>query len=740
MRLFLFSIVLLSYSAIADSYSSLFEARRGWFNERNILDSAIKEKGQPKYVNSLVVADSPYLLSHSLQPVDWVQWQPSFEQSFASDNKLIFISIGYETCHWCHVMAQESFNSEIVAAILNQHFVSIKVDREQWPLVDNRYKLALELLKGEAGWPINVILTPQGKVIWADSYLPESEFTKVISALSQRWQTTPKMLLAVAEGISARLETSLNSTEPNNLDPQLVIRELNAKRLNTLTDEAHQSGPRFLREYWLLGLLDQYFNSDDTRILDVVKRHVDAILLSPTYDAIEGGFHRYAVDGQWRKPHFEKMLYTQAFMIKVLARLYLITTESQYLAAMEQTISWVDTILYQSHGRSSAISAISGGEEGRYYGFAAADQALLSDAGFDFYADSQPSLVALADLAMDWRVNKSHQELVALRRQNVAPLVDEKIIVSWNAMYIDALVDAYQVTSNGRFLDTASEIANQLWTAARRKNQLYRTVFQGRASIEATAEDYAWFAKALLKLSLYKEQYQVGGDQSLSAVDSSKSLSIKERAVWLLEALLTDFRFETLQMVSRDGELPSVYSSLYQGVALGYKGLGNKEYRTIAKQLIDNHSSKPNDIESNYSFWAAVAQQTDTPVLGVSYFAKGHGKVSLVRSEGNLIVKLDLEPGWHVNANPSTNEKLIATEIEVVDSTRVFVIDYPHPKLRQLGFSQSLLKLYEDQTSIELRSTFNNPMSVSGPIKVNVRLQACSDKLCLLPETITLVM
>lgn len=739
MRLFLLSIVLLSYSAIADSYSSLFEARRGWFNERNILDSAIKENGQPKYVNSLIAAESPYLLSHSLQPVNWLQWQASFEQVFASENKLIFISIGYATCHWCHVMAQESFNSEAVAAMLNRHFVSIKVDREQWPLVDNRYKLALELLKGEAGWPINVILTPQGKVIWADSYLPESQFVKVISALGQRWQTSPESLLAVADRISAQLVTPLNPVSPNHLDPNVVIRELNAKRLKTLADEARRSGPRFLREYWLLGLLEQYLAYGDERIIDVVTQHVDTILLSPTYDAIEGGFHRYAVDGLWQQPHFEKMLYTQAFMVKVLARLYLITAKPQYLAAMEQTINWVDSFLYQPYGRSSAMSAISDGGEGSYYRFIETDQALLSDAGFNFYANSQPNLVALANLDMDWRDNQWHRKLVALRRQNVAPQVDEKIIVSWNAMYIDALVDAYQVTNNEQFLATASDIADQLWQMARRNNKLHRIVFQGRASIEATSEDYAWFAKALLNLSLYKTQYQSNLVQHTSAEHANR-FSIRERAVWLLDALVKDYRFETLQELSNDGELPSVYSSVYQAMALGRRNLGSKEYRTIADQLIKNHSSKSNDIEDNYSFWAAAAQQTDSPVLRASYFAKGHGKVSLIRRGDHLEVRLDLESGWHVNANPSTNEELIATEVEVVGDTAAFEIGYPGPQLRQLGFSQSLLKLYDDQTSILLRPTSTSSVNISGLTKVKVRLQACSDKLCLLPETIILLL
>ncbi|GIU33675.1 hypothetical protein TUM4644_34580 [Shewanella colwelliana] len=739
MRFILFIIALLSGGASANDFDSVFESRKSWFDERGLLDNAYQANGKPQYINALIDADSPYLLSHALQPVDWVQWQPRFEHDFASGNKLIFISIGYETCHWCHVMAQESFNSEAVAAVLNQHFVSIKVDREQWPLVDNRYKLALELLKGEAGWPINVVLTPQGKVLWADSYLPASQFTKVINALSQRWQTNPNALQTVAAGISARLEAPFSSTTSNDLDPHIVITELNAKRLVALEEEASSGGPRFLREYWLLGLLEQYLDGGEQRILEVVKRHVDGILLSPTYDAVDGGFHRYAVDGNWLQPHFEKMLYTQAFMIKVLARLYLITDEIQYLAAMEQTIAWVDHSLYQSHGRSSAMSAISGGEEGSYYRFVSTDQSLLSEAGFNYYANRKPSLAALAALGIDWRNNQFHQKLVARRHQNVAPLVDEKVIVSWNAMYIDALVDAYQVTSKKQFLESAIQIADHLWAAARSNNVLYRIVFQGRPSIEATYEDYAWFASALLKLSLYETVYQSDLSKSTSFQKASES-DFKARATWLLDLLSKSYRYETLKTLAQDGELPSVYSSVYKAMALGYESLGNKQYRMTAKQLIKKHSVKNDDIQDNYSFWAAIFKQTNHLSLRASYFAKGRGKVTVSRYGPDLVVELYLVPGWHVNANPSANEKLIATEIDVVSHKGFFAADYPSPTLHKLGFSQSLLKLYEGRTRIELSAKSSSSGNTKGPIKVKVRLQACSDKLCLLPEVITLVL
>jgi hypothetical protein len=732
-------IALCGHNAIADELVELFQARKSWFDERNLVVSAIKENDRPKYINSLIRARSPYLLSHALQPVNWQEWRPSFEQDFDSHNKLIFISIGYETCHWCHVMAQESFNSEAVAGILNRHFVAIKVDREQWPLVDNRYKSALELLKGEAGWPINVILTPSGELLWADAYLTQAKLIKVISVLSQRWQTQPKALQAIASSISAQLIPPLNNAISTDLDTKSIIAELNAEGLNVLQEEANSGGPRFLREYWLLGLLGEYLSRYDKRLLEVVKRHVDAILLSPTYDAIEGGFHRYAVDGSWQQPHFEKMLYTQAFMIKVLARLTLATGDKHYQFAMEQTIAWVESTLGQPDGRASAISAVSDGKEGQYYRFNYDVNSRLQQTEFALVHSSEASLVALTRLSADWRDSQTHQLLTQLRHSHRRPLVDGKVIISWNAMYISALLDAYRASKDMQFLQLAQGLANTLWDAARVDNKLYRTVFEREASIDATLEDFAWMAYAFTQLSFF-ENWPASGQEH--QIDDRLSLPTqKERALWLLDELAKQYRFSSVGFLNRDGEVPSVYSSVYRAMALGYQSFGEKRYRDIARELLARHSDTPKDRYGNYSFWQAVGVDKSNIAIGGRYFAKGHGKASLSVLGDNLVVGLDLAPGWHINANPSSNEKLIATKVEVFGDKGLFTVQYPTPVIGKLGFSQTDLALYEGLTNIVIgKNSQDIDIQEIKPetdlIKVKLQLQACSDSLCLLPETL----
>jgi uncharacterized protein YyaL (SSP411 family) len=740
MRVIVVLLLLCSNGIFAASYEQSFESRKSWFEQRQLLENALKEGDKPKYVNSLIGADSPYLLSHALQPVNWLQWQSRFENDFASENKLIFISIGYETCHWCHVMAQESFNSEAVAAVLNQHFVNIKVDREQWPLVDNRYKLALEWLKGEAGWPINVILTPEGHILWADSYLPQAKLLKVLNALTHRWQTKPATIRHTAANISAQLNSLAEPAVINNINVNKVVDEVYLQAGYSLQNEAKQGGPRFIREYWLLGLLQKYFEHNDKSALALVTHHVDSLLMSPTYDGINGGFHRYAVDGAWLKPHFEKMLYTQAFMIKVLAQLYIATAEIKYRIAMEQTIDWVETALIQKGGRSSAMSAVSDGFEGGYYYFGTDVKADLDLAGFSLVGNQSSGLVALTDLNKDWTNNEAHRRLIIKRKQNVAPLVDEKVIVSWNAMYITALLEAYSATDNKQFLDFSIKAADELWQTAIVGQKLHRIVFQGRASIDATLEDFAWMAQVFTQLSFYEDwPTRV---QSTHDSDASKLVSHRERAKWLLDQLVIKYQFSLVQALDRDGEVPSVYSSVYQAMALGYQSFSEKKYADIAKELINKHADSPKSIADNFSFWASVKGYQSNTVLSHRYFARGHGKVTTSNNESGVLIEVDLEPGWHVNANPSSNEKLIATNVEVLELPELFSVDYPKPILRHLGFSQTELALYQGKTNIiiKLADVANSvPISINKPINLKVTLQACSDSLCLLPEEFILI-
>ncbi|WP_169915822.1 thioredoxin domain-containing protein [Shewanella psychrophila] len=790
-----------------DELLAVFKARKPWLVNRKIVSSHIFT---PKYINNLINSDSPYLLSHSLQPVDWIEWQPSFESDFKSGDKLVFVSIGYSTCHWCHVMAEESFANTDIADILNQSYISIKVDREQWPLVDERFKSALELLKGEAGWPLNVILTPEGKIVWIDSYLNKDKFTKVIQGLAKRWQKQPKAIFSLASRIEATvnpdpLPTSNPETNPlSKSDWRKLLPKQHQSVYQALLNEQRPGEPRFFREIWQLGLLDEYLRTGNEAYLKAVENQLSEILLSPVFDAIDGSFHRYTVDSEWKTPHFEKMLYTQANMITLLAKAYGITGKQHYRIAMEQTIDWVELWLKNDSGYSSAVSAISEGQEGKYYHFSETplDSGTVNVAGFKvvnrFTHDIQNEnvqnyLISLDSLDSDWRELTSYQELKKYRKQKVKPELDEKVIVSWNSRYAIALLDAFEVTDKAEYLENSISLLESLWQAAKLDGELYRIVFLGRASIPPQMEDYALFAKAQFRLAFYQpwqtekddeskrkfyaqsdgnrvvESVGESIDESETSIMTTSALhdsSAATRGNWLLEQMMIHFDengehdgkslYAKITNLNTDGEQSSVYTSVYEALALGELYSQSPVYKKLIGRFTKNHSHLPIEMFKHYSFVSSVADSLSPARLNHAIFAKGHGRIKAFYSEPNLnskpnevshggVIKVTftMENGWHVNANSVSKSRFIPTTVkldrDVADSQTDTDIRYPEPRIRKLGFSDSKLALYEGRFEIFLEGGVIQEGELQKELKsIDIRIQACSDQLCLLPETIKL--
>lgn len=758
-----------------------FESRKPWLVNRKIVSS---QTSTPKYLNNLINSESPYLLSHSLQPVDWIEWQPDFETDFQSGGRLVFISIGYSTCHWCHVMAEESFANTDVAEVLNQSYISIKVDREQWPLVDERFKSALELLKGEAGWPLNVILTPDGKIVWIDSYLNKDKFIKLIQGLAKRWQKQPKAISSLANRIDAivnpdpllkpntnSIPTSNSGTHPlSKSDWRKLLPEQHQSVYQALLNEQRPGEPRFFRDIWQLGLLDEYLRTGNKAYLEVVENQLAEILLSPVFDAIDGGFHRYTLDSEWQTPHFEKMLYTQANMISLLARAYGITGKQHYRIAMEQTIDWVEQWLKNDSGYSSAVSALSEGIEGKYYHFRGykSDSGIVNLAGFKVVTgainDTQNGseknyLVSIDSLEFDWRELPSYQELKKYRKQKVKPEIDEKVIVSWNSRYAIALLDAFEVTDKAEYLAKSTRLLESLWQHANFDEKLYRIVFLGRASIPAQLEDYALFAKAQFRLAFYqpwkaeyndvrKSKSKLSGMVASTLPDNSAAI----RGHWLLERMITHFDsdgkslYSNVSNLNTDGEQSSVYTSVYEAFALGALYSQSSVYKKIASKLIKSHSHLSGELFKSYSFVSSVADSLVPARLKYAVFSKGHGRIKAFNDGGIIRIEFDMEPGWHINANPAANKRFIPTQVSLVgidggfQSDKSIKVHYPQATEKQLSFYKTLLHLYEERFEIQVESPeLKTSTDENNRHMLSIRLQACSENLCLLPESFNLL-
>ncbi|QSX36016.1 thioredoxin domain-containing protein [Shewanella sedimentimangrovi] len=707
----LLAILLLSLPAFAGSDLLQQEkVRHAWFVEQGLLGT----NETPAHVNELIWADSPYLLSHALQPVNWREWSQQALNDAREKQQLIFLSIGYATCHWCHVMAGESFSDAGIAELLNSNFLSIKVDREQLPTVDNQYRFAMEVLKGEPGWPLNVILTPAGDIIWIDAYQSREQLQRLLSALAQRWQSKPEALTKLAKRHSLLLKQhSLGQPGDAGQWPQQV----EAVQQRIMTSLAADTGPRFLHETWLLAMASDAMQGDkeqERRLFD----QLDKTLASPVYDVIDGGFHRYAEDANRQQPHFEKMLYTQALMASVLAKAWSLSAEPRYKNAFWQTLAWVDQYLYTNGGYASAMSAVSSAGEGSYYRFADIEAQELVSKGF--LSNSMAStgrLLWLDPLLPGWPNLSLLQQARDIRKQDPIPPIDTKVILSWNALYLNALLDAYWATGELSLAQKAEQLGKVLQQNFVTPSGLMRIGFENRTSIVAGVEDRAWFALALLQLAQLNRSR---GDLGTAEKRQRYAYALLREGGWLEEV--------------RDGELPAAAAAAYRALNLAAELAPDEGFRQQANDLAKRLAAEPAGLLSQYSLLRAVQESKPDSPKGLRTFAGGHGSIWAERLGKDIKLNVRMDDGWHINAHGAEARKLIGTE--VLSPASHWILTYPEPHWRRLGFTNETLALYEGDSAI-LLSCKPEQICREGEI-LKVKLQACSDKLCLLPQTLSL--
>jgi uncharacterized protein YyaL (SSP411 family) len=300
-------------------------------------------KTTTKHINRLILEDSPYLLQHAHNPVDWHPWSDEAFARAKKENKPIFLSIGYSTCHWCHVMERESFEDPAIAAILNQHFIPIKVDRESHPDVDQVYMTAVILLTGHGGWPMSTFLTPEGKPFFGGTYYRPGQFTGLLKQVAKVWREQRAELESQADRIAAAVaENNRLSGATQAFDPAITSHAVSA--MEQIFDEL-QGGfgqtPKFPQESWLFLLLDQAERYNDALALEMLTTTLDHMMHGGIYDQVGGGYHRYSTDYEWLVPHFEKMLYNQAHLSRVYLGAWRLTGRERYRRVATQTLDYV---------------------------------------------------------------------------------------------------------------------------------------------------------------------------------------------------------------------------------------------------------------------------------------------------------------------------------------------------------------------------------------------------------------
>ena len=495
--------------------------------------------------NMLANETSPYLLQHAENPVNWFPWGTEALTKAAQEDKPIFLSIGYAACHWCHVMEEESFEDEHTAAILNQNFVSIKVDREERPDLDHIYMNAVVAMTGQGGWPMSVFLTPQGEPFFGGTYFPPQQrygmpaFPDLLENISKLWNTDRSKLLESAENITQYLRE--NSSVAFEADASLDKGVIDSAVEQLSQSYDHKYGgwgnaPRFPQPMIIDFLLPQALreNPPDRAIMKIVEHYLDTMQRGGLYDVVGGGFHRYSTDDNWLIPHFEKMLYDNAQLALVYLRTYLITGETGYLRTCQQTLDFVQReMTHPMGGFYSSLDADSDGKEGVFYTWSQDEiNAALSDKSMIENFKSIYPILPLGnfegknilqrqqsdqDLAANLGIpltqyysnlDDYHTCLLNKRQERNRPLTDDKVLTGWNALMMIAFAEAGRYLQRPDYLETAQKNAHFLLDHLYKDGRLLRAWREGTAKNNAYLEDYAALIIGLITL------YQADNDIS----------------------------------------------------------------------------------------------------------------------------------------------------------------------------------------------------------------------------------
>lgn len=491
--------------------------------------------------NRLIKETSPYLRQHAHNPVDWYPWGPEAFGRAQRENKPIFLSIGYSTCHWCHVMAHESFEHPEVARLMNETFVSIKVDREERPDIDNVYMSACQVMTGSGGWPLSIIITPDKKPFFAATYIPrESRFgligmMELIPHIRELWATQRGEALSLSNKIATVLQQTSQDTPGEELDEATL--ELTYEQLAKRFDGQHagfSSAPKFPTPHNLLFLLRYWKRGGNEAALDMVEKTLQAMRRGGIYDHVGFGFHRYSTDSQWLVPHFEKMLYDQAMLAMAYTEAYQATGKEDYGKTAREIFTYVlRDMTAPEGGFCSAEDADSEGEEGKFYlwtqeevrqalgneeaDFVAqvftiekdgnfAEQATRRKSGVNILHLRKPLEEIASDLNLSQQDLQAHlevlrQKLFAYREKRVHPMKDDKILTDWNGLMIAALAKGAQAFDEPEYAEAACRAADFILGNMRKADgRLWHRYRDGQAGVEANLDDYAFLVWGLIEL------------------------------------------------------------------------------------------------------------------------------------------------------------------------------------------------------------------------------------------------
>ena len=647
------------------------------------------------FTNELIDSSSPYLLQHSHNPVNWVEWSDEAFEQAEKEGKLVLISIGYSACHWCHVMEHESFENEAVAELMNKHLVCIKVDREERPDVDQIYMDAVQLMTQQGGWPLNCFTLPDGRPIFGGTYFPNDQWQQIIRNLWDVAQESPEKVEKYATKLTKGIQlTGLVEQAPlkESFDDSSLLEGVKKWKTNFDFERGgNLRVPKFPLPNNYEFLLQYGTVYKDETVLNQVHKTLESMAYGGIYDQLKGGFSRYSVDEEWKVPHFEKMLYDNGQLLSLYAKAYQQDKNPLYKKVIQQTTAWLcEEMQHKDGGFFSALDADSEGIEGRFYTWTKQElQTLLKD-DFNLFShynnvnekgyweDEQYILRRTASITefcnqagfteeeFTEKLTRVHELLLSVREKRIRPGLDDKQLTAWNAITAKGFADAGIALNDSKMIQKAVEIGNWITTNQLHDDcLLYRTRKDGHSKINGFLEDYAQVIQAFI--TLYEATFDLKWlnhaknimDYTLSEFfdETSSMFFYTEKNTSLLAR----------KMEINDNVIPASNSVMARNLFWFGKCYRNDEYLEISKQMLVNIYDQIPNYGSGYSNWMMLAVSFLHPFKEV-----------IITGEDALENRFSLGKNYFPNilfAGGKTDDLPILKEKEVTSPATIYVCE-----------------------------------------------------------------
>lgn len=752
-----------------------------------------------KPTNRLARETSPYLRQHAHNPVDWYPWGPEALTRAIKEDRMIFLSIGYSACHWCHVMERESFNNPEVAKLLNSNFVCIKVDREERPDIDQIYMTSLQFFGIQGGWPLTMFLTPDAKPIAGGTYWPVEDrvvggqralgLKSIIRMILDLRQDEPKQVREQSDEVARIVARTLNrSSKPNGPAPRRYIITSAVDSMKEGFDPEYGGfgsaarsfrGTKFPMAPAVGFLLQQAVRQNSDELLKMATLTLDRMAMGGIYDQIGGGFHRYSTERTWTVPHFEKMLYDNAQLVEIYAKAYEHTKNPLYGRIVRETLEFVSREMTDAKGGFySSLDADSEGVEGRYYVWTSseldavipgtgAERAMLGLSDRPNFEGKYfiPTRARKTQKLSDDQLNPIRQNLLAARSRRPRPFLDTKIITAWNGQMIAAYAIAGRVLNQPQYIDAAAKASDFVLQNLRSNDgRLLRSYCttpgdQPKACLTAYLDDYAflvhgllclhdatsaprWLAEAKDLTDLMIRHYGDEGGFYYTADDHERLFA----------------RAKDLQ----DGVQPSGNSMAALNLVRLAAKTGDIRYREMAERTFRTYTTEIEKNPTAFTFMLTAIDQfleaepqppANTPQAKSPSSDKPDGAKrsdAVVKAKAtaakpsadgkqSVTITLVIDKGWHIYANPVGNESQeeSQTTVTVTSKTKPKNVKIEYPKSKVVNdVLVGNYNVYEG--TIEIKAAVERAAGDSSPLEIRVKLQACDDKSCLLPATIKL--